>query len=195
MPRYPQSLASWLQQARKDWATLAQIGVLVLGIIGGFLLPPPVGIEDRENKIWLRLAQFTIAVSVGLVAIAGRKWNRKKDGAKWWLVSLLFFVFSISAFFQYQNLTSKYTCIYSGKVLVVGSAYAPMGEHHVAKNPGISCQQLVFDFAGSTEKIWTKNSIDQNRLLLAATYISCLPLFTICIIGLIQALNSTAARK
>ena len=38
-----------------------------------------------------------------------------------------------------------------------------------------------------TENIWTRESINNRRLILAATYLSCLPLFTICLIAIIQA--------
>lgn len=195
MPDPQQPLASWLQQARKNWAILTQSAVLLLGVIGAFLLPPPVGVSERDDKVWLRLAQFTIAVSVGLLIVPARRWGRKKDVPKWWLISLLFFALSIAAFFEYQNLTYKHTCSYFGKIVVIGTTHTQIGDRYVNKNPGITCQQLLIDSAGGVDKVWTKDSIDRNRLLLAATYISCLPLFTICIIGLIQALNSIATKS
>jgi hypothetical protein len=44
------------------------------------------------------------------------------------------------------------------------------------------------DFAGETEAIWTRDSINHRRLILAASYVSCLPLFTICLIAVVQAI-------
>ena len=57
----------WLEQSRKSWTVLTQAAVWVLGVIGGFLLPPPVGAWPGEEKVWLRLAQFVVTVMIGLV--------------------------------------------------------------------------------------------------------------------------------
>ena len=51
--------------------------------------------------------------------------------------------------------------------------------------------ELVNDFTGHTEEIWTRQSIDRRRLVLAAMYVSCLPLFTICLIAVVQAMQSS----
>jgi hypothetical protein len=65
----------WLQEARKNWLVLAQGGLWIGGILGGFLLSPPVGVSAADEKIWLRLGQFIIAVVLGLVFFAARRWS------------------------------------------------------------------------------------------------------------------------
>jgi hypothetical protein len=45
------------------------------------------------------------------------------------------------------------------------------------------------DVAGATEAIWTAESINRRRLILAATYVCCLPLFTLCLIAVVQAIQ------
>src|ERR1043165_4681171 len=115
--------ASWFDQAQKYWAVLAQSGIWILGIVGGFLLPPPIGADEQQNQIWLKLAQFVAAASVGLVFILARRWSRKKHAKWWWLAAALSLVISIGTFFGYQHLTYKSTCMYRGKVLVMGSEY------------------------------------------------------------------------
>ena len=62
----------WLQQARKSWLVLMQGVLWVGGVLGGFLLPPPVGVSADDEKTWLRLGQFIVAVVLGLEILAAR---------------------------------------------------------------------------------------------------------------------------
>lgn len=181
------STAKWFEQVKKIWGPLAQAGTWVAGIIGGFLLPPPIGAED--NKLWLRFAQFVITIVVGLLVLPGRKWNRKKHAKWWWMVTAICLVAAVASFFAYQRLTYSSTCqTLDGDVVVIGHEYTPHGADYVRENPGISCTDLIDQHIGKTEDVWTKQSIDSARLKLAVTYIACIPLFTICIMALIQAI-------
>ena len=189
---------SWVQQSRKSWLVLTQGALWLGGIFGSFLLPPPVGVSASDEKIWLRLGQFIIAVVLGLVFLAGRRWNQPRHSLRWGAAALLFLALAVTAFFYYQQLTLNWTCSYVGDKVVIGSTYTPQGLSYTQKNPNISRDDLIFDFSGETDKIWTRESINHRRLILAATYVSCLPLFTICLIAVVQAVQCsgrTAKRR
>ncbi len=177
----------WLQQARKSWLVLAQGGLWIGAMVGGFLLPPPIGVLGGDEKIWLRFGQFVIAMVLGLVFFVARRWKLRRHALRWWGGAVVFLAIGVAAFFRYQQLTLAWTSRYLGQRMVVGSVYTPQGLSYTKKNPGISGDDLIFDFAGVTEDIWTRESIDRRRLLLAATYVSCLPLFTLCLISVVQA--------
>ena len=184
----PSGDQAWLRQARKGWLVLAQGALWLGGIFGGFLLPPPVGIQASDEKLWLRLGQFIIAVVLGLVFFASRRW-RQPCHALWWSgASLVFLAAAIIVFFRYQQLTLAWTANYSGQKVIVGSVLTPAGRAETQANPGISYDDLIMDFAGKTEAIWTSESINRRKLILAACYISCLPLFTICLLAVVQAI-------
>lgn len=181
------SRANWIEQAQKHWGAVAQGGTWVLGIVGGFLLPPPLGTDD--NHVWLKLAEFVAAVSVGLLFLPSRRWGKKKHAKWWWLVAALSLVISIVSFFGYQRLTYSSTCVtVDGARVVIGKDYTPHGTEYIHDNPGISCTDLIDQHVGVVEDVWTKQSIDSARLKLAATYIACLPLFTLCIMSLVHAM-------
>jgi hypothetical protein len=185
--------ANMSEQAQKHWAILTQAGVWILGIVGGFLLPPPVGADT--NQIWLKLAQFVAAASVGLFFLPARRWAGEKHTKWWWLAAAFSLIISIVTFFGYQHLTYSSTCNYRGQLVVMGNEYTPNGYRDVQETPGISCSELIYDFAGKTEEIWTKRSIDSARLKMAATYITCMPFFTVCIMSLVHALHCATKKR
>ena len=168
---------------------LTQGGLWLGGILGGFLLPPPVGVGAGEEKVWLRLGQFIIAVVLGLVFFAAQRWNQPRHSIRWVGGALLFLALAVTAFFRYQQLTLAWTGNYEGEKVVTGSAYTPHGLSYREKNPDVSRDDLIWQFDGVTENIWTRESINRRRLILAATYVSCLPLFTICLIAVVQAIQ------
>jgi hypothetical protein len=192
---------SWLQQSKQNWLPLAQGGLWMGGILGGFLLPPPVGVTAGDEKIWLRLGQFIIAIVLGLVFLAARRWNQSRYSLRWGAAALVFLLLAVGAFFRYQQLTLAWTGTYAGDQVVIGSEFTEQGRAYASQNPKMSTEELIFNFAGKTEDIWTRESINRRRLLLAATYVSCLPLFTICLMSVVQAVHSprdskkTARRK
>jgi len=158
------------------------------------LLPPPVGISEQQNKVWVRLGQFVVAVLVGLVFVLALKWGRKRHANRWWIVSSAALILSIAAFFVYQHLLQSWTCNYFDVKVVVGTTYTQPGQNYINRNPGIPCDTLVEDFLGRTEEIWENQTINRRRLILAGTYVACLPLFTICLIGVIQAIECVTYR-
>ena len=180
---------AWLKQVRKSWLVLAQGALWLGGILGGFLLPPPVGLLASEEKVWLRLGQFIIVVVLGLVFFAARRWRQPRHALWWAATAMLVLAVAVAVFFRYQQLTLAWTGNYAGQKVVVGSVLTPHGQAYTQANPDLSCDQLIMDVAGATEAIWTSESINRRRLILAATYVSCLPLFTLCLIAVVQALQ------
>ena len=182
-------IQKWLQQTRKSWLVLTQSALWVGGVLGGFLLPPPVGVLPGDEKVWLRLGQFIIAIVLGLVFFAARRWNESRHALRWCGVAILFLAIAVAAFFRYQQLTLAWTGIYEGEKIVIGSVYTEQGRSYTQKNSKISLNDLIFDFSGEIENIWTHDSISRRRLILASIFESCLPLFTICLIAIIQAIQ------
>ena len=188
------SFQAWLRQARKSWLTMSQGALWLGGVLGSFLLPPPVGTQAGEGKVWLRLGQFIVAVLLGLVFFLAQRWRASRYAIAWWMTALAFLAIAIGLFFRYQQLTIDWTGNYQGQKVVIGSVYTEQGASYVAENAGISTDQLIHDFTGKTEDIWQRNTIDRRRLLLAAAYVSCVPAFTICLIAIVQAIQCAAPK-
>jgi hypothetical protein len=96
-------------------------------------------------------------------------------------------------FFQYQRLLYAWTGEYYGRLMVVGTELTPAGRAYLDKHPDMPLNRLLEDFVGRPEDIWTRRSINQRRTTVAAVYVSCLPLFTVSVIAVVQALRCLKA--
>ena len=173
----------------KYWSILSQAGIWIFGIVGGFLSPPPIGTSSEDEKTWIRLAQFVITILLGLAFIAGRRLNKRKHMWYWWFVSAMLLLLSTCSFLGYQRLSLSWTCNYNNATVVIGDQYTERARRFILKYSDDSCEFLIDSAAGNTQDIWTKESIDKRRIVLASAYISSIPLFTICIIAVVQALQ------
>lgn len=127
------------------------------------------------------------SVVLGSVFFASRRWRQTRHALAWSGAALLFLALAVAVFFRYQKLTLAWTANYGGQKVVVGSVLTPAGQADTQRNPAIANEDLVMDFAGRTAQFWTADSINHRRLILAACYVSCLPLFTLCLIAVVQA--------
>jgi len=184
-----------LANLRQHWRSLTQGAVFILSVIGSFLVPPPAGVTGGDGKVWLRLAQFVMAVLLGLMTVATYKQRHPKFAGRWAAAAVAFLILAVGAFFGYQYLTSMCTCQYYGQTIVIGSAYTQQGQYYAGQNPGITCTGLLEDFVGKSEDVWTKDSITRCLFLMAGTYLSCVPLFGFCVMSLVQALYCASNKK
>jgi hypothetical protein len=152
-------------------------------------LPPPIGLSPGDEKIWQSFAKFIVTVLVGLLFIAARRYNESTYLRVWTAVAAVLLVFAVADFLAYQNFLDSRTCAYDSGRIVIGSAYTSHGLDYLKKNPGMSCEDLILDHTGKADQIWTGDSIAHNRMVLAEMYIGCLPLFTACIIAILQAVS------
>ena len=165
-----------------------------MGIIGSFVLPPPIGISREDEKIWQRLGTFVVTILVGLLLIAARRWNKTRHFRAWAVAAGICLLLAVVAFLGYQALLSSRTCAYGSQRLVIGEVYTPQGRTYAQKNPGISCRDLLEDFTGKADDVWTTESINTNRMMIAEVYITCLPLFAICLMAILQAVSLARMR-
>jgi TIR domain-containing protein len=196
---------SQLHRSVKLPAVLTKAFIWILGLISIYLLPRPAWMSEPDQYTLLYLESFIITITVGLLFIAGQKWNVHRHLLWWCVISATWFLLSIGSFFVYRYLSSAWTCNYYNKVFVIGSVYTPQATKFMKDYPDHSCENLIGAAAGLaedmstmdsiTEYIWTKDSIERNRLILIITYVSCIPFFAVCVISVVQALYITSRPK
>jgi hypothetical protein len=164
---------------------LIQAGTAVLGIVGSFVLPPPVSIAGEP--LWRRLAQFVAAVLIALMFVATRR-VRSRGRALWWWVALAGLGLAVLGAFGYDHLTRAWSCSYDGSRVIVGDEYTQQGREQRRQDPSAACETLIQNFAGHIEDIWLSDGIRRRQSILAAVYVGAVALFTICIVAVVEAM-------
>jgi hypothetical protein len=183
-----------LKRTQSLWVLLAQTALWMAGAIATFLLPPPTGTPD-ESRIWVRFAQFVITILVGLLLLGALRWQRPKHVFRWAALSLSSLALGTILFFTYQILSSTWTAAYAGQRVIVGGTYTSFGREYLAEHPKLDADGLVMHVSGDVDKIWTRQSRDQRRWILTAIYVLAMPLFTVSLMGIVQAVQCAAARR
>jgi hypothetical protein len=89
----------FLTNFRQHWRSLTQGAVLILSVIGSFLVPPPAGVTGGDGKVWLRLAQFVMAVLLGVMTVVTYKQRQRKFAGRWAAAAVAFLILAVGAFF------------------------------------------------------------------------------------------------
>jgi len=183
-----------LKGYQKSWLLLAQAMIWIAAVITGFLLAPPAG-TSADSKVWVRFAQFVITILIGLLLLAALRWKRKKDMLPWAGAAALFLLAGTVVFFGYQIFSARWTTLYAEKKAVIGSAFTAQAGEYSRQNPNLTPGDLLMHYAGDAEKIWTRESLQERRLILASLYVLAMPLFATCIICLLQAIECATATR
>jgi hypothetical protein len=179
-------LTRWSRSTRGTLRQLAALAAFVVSLISSFL--KPVGFTADESSALLKFVPAIVTVIAGLVFLGGQRRRPSKQNVPWFGITILSLIMSASAFLAYRNSIYTRTCEYDNQRIAIGSLYTPHAEAYAAEKPGISCEQLLNDFTGHAEEIWSRDSINQSRLRLEITYVIGSTLFSFCFLSLGQAI-------
>jgi hypothetical protein len=184
---------------QKKWNILWTTATFLTGILSTFLFSPPAYIT--QEQIFSNFGRFVAAIVVGLIMVATLFWGLREHTRNWWITALLSLILFTTCLFLYQRFTQKWTCRCdkAEKVIyligpVSGIKSSPTDS--VRENPDPSnCQLWLFENDCDPEVIWTKDSIDKNRLILGGIYILSLSLGVICMMSVVQAIYCSLRRQ
>lgn len=182
------SLKDWSGRTKKYLAILTSLAGFLVSLIGGFV--QPVTISDEQRSALLRFTPFLVTIIAGLIFLLAQKWSSRKGATRWFVICAATFVLSVLSLLTYWYSSYDRTCIYDGETRIVGTTYTPKGQSYVSEYPHKTCEELLDDFVGEAEAVWTKASINQSRLILESSYIICICLLAICLLSLGQAVHA-----
>src|ERR1700683_1866675 len=171
-------------------ADISEAGIGLLSLFGGFLklIAPP----GRSIIKWTGLASMTAGLAFLAVKLLARMSTDHASLRFWGMVALASLVISIVLWLLYFSSLQARTADYAGPSVIIGTKYEPIAQEYHDKHPTYTAEQLLEDYGGKIEVVWTKPSVERSTLILGIGYalsLACLA-FTLNL-GL-EVLNSTS---
>lgn len=147
---------------------LSEIGIAFTGAFGGFFgnIAPP---EDIA-KYWAGLASVIAGASFLVVLLFSRTQRGQKHLRHLLRLVLLFLCVGLVLAIAYYVAYTNFTANYAGFRRVVGTEYTSHGAQYHDQHPEYDSEQLLFDFGGRADEVWTSRSLARGRLLLGFLY-------------------------
>lgn len=185
-----------MELLKAHWNKAAAAVAWIVSIVGTFFVAPPVSNEEQIGAY----AQFVLTILIGLLLIAMAFWDKYSNMFYWIVATLALLVCGIFCFFFDMDLRATHIVDYNGKKIITGNEYTEHAKTYCREEynldpKDVNRDDLLEDYAGRIERIWTQSSIDRVRLYLAITYVLTLPVFGGAMMSLIQAIHCSTHRE
>lgn len=175
-------------RARRVW--LAAGAVLLAGIAAA-IIAPPGAIAGSTTTAARGFAALASAAVVTLVILPFLLWPAAARPRAWIATATGALVIGLVSFFIGGYAQRTCTARYGDASVVIGTDLTPLGEAYRQANPELSTDDLLFDAAGATERIWTRSSIGRCTAFISGTYFLWVPFLVVCLIATGQAVPTS----
>lgn len=180
--------------------TRPQLIIILAGLFSiGFalILPQPIALGGPKTSLFL-IRGFSILI-IGTVVFFSSKYLKRKTP---WVVAALaitFFLLTILVTFSFLYVRSQYIVNYPpGETeyeIVTGTVFTEAALRYFAVDPKMSKEDLIVDFAGSVEDIWTSESIASIKMILLILYSASAILGSVLIVSLLHLIVFLIKRR
>jgi hypothetical protein len=151
-----------------------------------FIWPPPTAAADTGT------AKSTAAlIATGVVAIvlvAGVIWSAPQHQLGWLIAVLLLVLAAILVFMFYDRAVGRFTCQYNNNRVVIGDRLTTQAAQHSQALRMTSCSELLAEFAGNVEDVWTLDSRIHASTVLSSLYVSAIGVLASMLVAITQLL-------
>ncbi|NBW06648.1 MAG: hypothetical protein EBR82_01310 [Caulobacteraceae bacterium] len=153
---------------KEHWGVVAKIAACLAGIIGTFLITPPLlSVESTDASI-LYFAQFVLAILVGLFFVIP---SSKVRDSQWRWISLAGLVIGICLFFAYVQVSAQWTALYKDVgVTVIGGNLTDAGKVLQAETGAVLPGDLIFQASGDVDLLWPRSERLTRYLVICGLY-------------------------
>lgn len=146
---------------KKHWGKIVSFGAWIVSIATSFLLPLPDWGNDSSQEAHMHFILFcTTAISGFMLILTFVVKSRKK----WTAISITAFLLLVINFLTYSSMRERYTLPYDGSRVVIGNELKKGSREKMnmldthERDP-----ELLKFVSGDANKIWTEESVEDNR--------------------------------
>ncbi len=181
-----------MASVKTDWLKLAKTGIWIVAVAGSFFIPPPVALSS-EQSTYTHFATFIATALTGIMFLPMKLYDNAHQ-AKWWAALSTLLLLAVAAtFFYYTAEKNRTTFSYNDQLIVKGDLTYE-ARQYTATYSAVLDSALLEDAGGRTELVWTKESVEKNRLWLVGIYSASIVLSTLCILSVIQTVHAGKGR-
>lgn len=168
-----------IERDRRRWVAVSAVALTAAAAAA---LAPPEALlgSPLTRRPFAALVAAAIAAVAAVPAGLGRHVGRR---ALWVAVAAIALAAGAGAYVGFGALLRACTADYNGRAVIIGTTLNDTGAAYAAGNPGLTRDELLFDAAGSPERVWTRDSIDRCRATVGATYFLWLPCLAVCLLA------------
>jgi hypothetical protein len=189
-------IKSQLKKLKSNWTLLAQAAAGIVLTIKGFVSPPVYFDPIADTAEIKNLAVFIVIILVGIFIYLGQIWSSKKYAKVWAIVTPLLLVVLVASTLKFSQFKATCTCSYGDQILLIGKRYTPEGERDALKYLGtIPCNEILMNFAGRANRIWTEESINSCKHNLELAYLLTFSMAALSILSVLQIIKCLETKK
>lgn len=165
-------------------------GAAVVAAVGVFALSPAPSLAESGAAAALFPALAAAAlVGLGAAPLARRTPTRAHPG--WRILAAAALVLAVGAFVAEGYAQRRCTAAYDGRPRIIGTELTPTAATYTRDNPDLTSADLLFDAAGTADRVWTPASITRCRVVVSATHAAWLPFLVLCLLGVWESMASS----
>jgi hypothetical protein len=156
-----------IEHLKKSWKEMTLLGAWIASVAGSFIIPLPSWSGSTNiSSFYLKFIVFFATVVSGFLVLYTFKNKRIKN---WYKLSIVSFILLTISIVGYYYARETLTLPYEGVEIVIGNERIendPLSKLEVMKNISLDNNEIMRHFQGVSQKVWTTDSINQNRIVL-----------------------------
>ncbi|CAM1358168.1 hypothetical protein [Tenacibaculum xiamenense] len=167
----------FVAKLKEIWKEVLLLSTWIISVAGTFIIPLPSWTSsDSDVEFYVKfIVFFSTVVAVFFILYS----FRNKRIKTWFIFSLIFFILTCTSFLLYSFSRENNTLPYEDKDVIIGDTRLqndPISKLEAKGSLRLDRDDILKHVHGNSEKIWTKKSIQKNRLqlilLFSASYVS-----------------------
>ncbi|WP_452224594.1 hypothetical protein [Lacinutrix chionoecetis] len=164
------------------WKEITLLTAWIVSVAGTFIITFPSWTNsDKSIDSYIKFIILFATVIAGFLVLYSLKNKKIKT---WSLLSIVTFILLIFSFISYSYLLETKTLPYENHDVIIGNVRVendPITKLEAEESSLLGREDILKHVQGESEKIWTKSSINNNRIILMVLYTLAYT-FTACFI-------------
>ena len=189
-------LKSFTKNLKSHWVLLAQAATFISLTVTGLISPPSYFGPASEASETKQLAAFITTLLVAIFFYLGHRLSVKRYAGIWVVITVVLAVTLVASVELFSQSKSHCVCQFLGEQVGIGTEYTDLGKNEALKNPGgLPCNEMLMNFQGKPERIWTGDSIDSCRSKLKLWFLTTYIAAVLSMLSGLQILRCVKAKK